>query len=63
MRSSNALHRQIQVLLTLHDGEHSFGMSLAQKSPAFGAKYTVVSSVFANSPADRAGVRKGFLGP
>ncbi|GMF44774.1 unnamed protein product [Phytophthora fragariaefolia] len=51
--------RQVQVLLTLLDGERSFGMSLAQKSPAVGTKYTVVSSVFANSPADRAGVRKG----
>lgn len=56
-----AASRQIQVLLTLHDGERSFGMSLAQKSPPLGPKYTVVSSVFANSPADRAGVRKGFL--
>ncbi|EGZ25732.1 hypothetical protein PHYSODRAFT_312054 [Phytophthora sojae] len=56
-----AASRQIQVLLTLHDGERSFGMSLAQKSPPLGPKYTVVSSVFANSPADRAGVRKGYV--
>ncbi|KAG7376340.1 hypothetical protein PHYPSEUDO_013715 [Phytophthora pseudosyringae] len=61
MASRSPGGRQIQVLLTLHDGERSFGMSLAQKSPALGAKYTVVSSVFANSPADRAGVRKGFV--
>ncbi|CAH0480372.1 unnamed protein product [Peronospora belbahrii] len=47
--------REIQVLLTLYDGERSFGMSLAQKTPTFGLKYTVVSSVFAKSPADRAG--------
>ncbi|KAF4043387.1 PDZ domain-containing protein 6 [Phytophthora infestans] len=59
--ASKSQQRQIQVLLTLHDGERSFGMSLAQKSPALGPKYTVVSSVFANSPADRAGVRKGYV--
>ncbi|KAG6578021.1 Ubiquitin-associated/translation elongation factor EF1B, N-terminal, eukaryote [Phytophthora cinnamomi] len=59
--SMAAASRQIQVLLTLLDGERSFGMSLAQKSPALGPKYTVVSSVFANSPADRAGVRKGYV--
>ncbi|KAL4161490.1 hypothetical protein PRNP1_002044 [Phytophthora ramorum] len=53
--------RQIHVLLTLLDGERSFGMSLAQKSPALGPKYTVVSSVFANSPAARAGVRQGYV--
>ncbi|CAI5742510.1 unnamed protein product [Peronospora destructor] len=58
---SSARHRQLQVLLTLHDGERSFGMSLAQKTPTLGAKYTVVSSVFAKSPADRAGVRKGYV--
>ncbi|TDH73508.1 hypothetical protein CCR75_003719 [Bremia lactucae] len=57
----SAPKRQIQVLLTLHDGERSFGMSLAQKSVALGNPYTVVSSVFANSPADRAGVRKGYV--
>lgn len=54
-----ASSRQIHVLLTLLDGERSFGMSLAQKTPPLGSSYTVVSSVFANSPADRAGVRKG----
>ncbi|CEG40278.1 Ubiquitin-associated/translation elongation factor EF1B, N-terminal, eukaryote [Plasmopara halstedii] len=54
-------HRQLHVLLTLLDGEHSFGMSLAQKCSVLGLKYTVVSSVFANSPADRAGVRKGYV--
>ncbi|KAG2863544.1 hypothetical protein PC129_g5048 [Phytophthora cactorum] len=59
--ASGSQQRQIQVLLTLHDGERSFGMSLAQKSPALGPKYTVVSSVFANSPADRAGIRKGYV--
>ncbi|OWZ17703.1 hypothetical protein PHMEG_0008321 [Phytophthora megakarya] len=53
--------RQIHVQLTLHDGERSFGMSLAQRSSVLGPKYTVVSSVFANSPADRAGVRKGYV--
>ncbi|POM71211.1 hypothetical protein PHPALM_12244 [Phytophthora palmivora] len=53
--------REIHVLLKLHDGERSFGMSLAQRSPTLGPKYTVVSSVFANSPADRAGVRKGYV--
>ncbi|KAE9024863.1 hypothetical protein PR002_g11346 [Phytophthora rubi] len=56
-----ASSRQIHVLLTLLDGERSFGMSLAQKTPPLGASYTVVSSVFANSPADRAGVRKGYV--
>ncbi|ETI36934.1 hypothetical protein L917_16294 [Phytophthora nicotianae] len=59
--ASGSQQHQIQVMLTLHDGERSFGMSLAQKSPALGPKYTVVSSVFANSPADRAGVRKGYV--
>jgi S1-C subfamily serine protease len=54
-----APQRQVHVLLTLHNGERSFGMSLAQRSSAIGPKYTVVSSVFANSPADRAGVRTG----
>ncbi|RMX70486.1 hypothetical protein DD238_000366 [Peronospora effusa] len=59
--TSSAPHHKLQVLLTLHDGERSFGMSLAQKTSTFGAKYTVVSSVFAKSPADRAGVRKGYV--
>ncbi|KAI9922437.1 hypothetical protein PsorP6_000627 [Peronosclerospora sorghi] len=54
--------RPLDVLLTLNDDEKSFGMSLAQVTSSGGVKWTVISSVFANSAADRAGVCKGFFG-
>ena len=63
MASRALVPGQLHVLLTLRDGERSFGMSLVQKTSALGLKYTVVSSVFANSPAHRAGVRTGCVGP
>ncbi|KAK1935155.1 hypothetical protein P3T76_010921 [Phytophthora citrophthora] len=56
----DASQRQLNVHLTLLNGERSFGMSLAQRRTAFGDRYTVVSSVFANSPAARAGICKGY---
>uniref|UniRef100_A0AAV1TY14 PDZ domain-containing protein n=1 Tax=Peronospora matthiolae TaxID=2874970 RepID=A0AAV1TY14_9STRA len=61
MASRAVVHGQVHVMLTLRDGERSFGMSLAQKTSGLGLKYTVVSSVFVNSPAYRAGVRTGYV--